>query len=282
MNCSLTCLTRPIRTIVLGLAIMPLLSWGALNGQEQKLPKAEAILAKHLKAIGGKESLLKLKSRKMSGTLEIDIAGHQLKAKVEIQAQAPNKRHTVIESDALNMVRVTDGKNAWEWRGGHSHGDATKEELAESTKLLEGGEKKQTIEQAKFYDSVHWKKMFKAVKTKGLTKVNKKPAYEVAVTTQSGETYSQFYDKESGRLVKVARKIENAQMGKIDIEVFLKDYKKFDNVWIATKVEQMMEIPNFGKGSQIWTYTTIKHNVKIADSLFKLPKHLEKDTSQQK
>ena len=282
MNCSFAGPERSIGKIIGGLVLLSCFSAGVLNAQETKLPSAKSILAKHVKAIGGKEALMKIKSRKMNGTLEVDMAGQQLKARVEVRALAPNKRHTVIQSDMLNMVRVTDGKNAWEWRGGQAADDQTEEEVAENTTLLKGSAKDVAIEQGMFYESLQSEKVYKSMKTKALTKVNDKPAYQVEVTTRSGETFSRFYDKESGRLVKAIRKIENPQAGKINIQLYLKDYRKFDGVWIATRIEQVLENPNFGKGSQVWTYTSIKNNAKVAESLFKLPKHLEKGTSEEK
>lgn len=63
------------------------------------------------------------------------------------------------------------------------------------------------------------------------------------------------------------------------MEVFLTDYRKFDGVWLATKITQVLDSPDFGKGTQTWIYDKIEHNVKIPVSLFAMPEGL-KDTKE--
>jgi hypothetical protein len=129
---------------------------------------------------------------------------------------------------------------------------------------------------AQFHAKVEWRKHFKSVKTIGVVNVEGRPAYEVRVTPKSGDEFSQFYDQENGRLVKYKKTVKSSHFGKIDMEVFIGKYRKFDGVWLATEVKQLLDVPNGEKGTQTWTYTKIQHNVKIPASLFKMPDELKK------
>ena len=244
-----------------------------VNGDE--LPSAESILDGHITATGGKAAYEKLKTRKTTGTLEIDMSGHQVKAKVEIHHQAPNQSHMVIQGGGLYIVRATNGIDAWEWRAGHSHGDENSEPN-DDTHLLDGPDKQRALEQAQFHDKLNWRKTFKSVKTVGVVKLNEKPAYEVEVTPNHGESFKQYYDQETGRLVKYTRPFETS-MGKLDMEVHLNQYKEFDGVMMPTFVKHVLTSPAIGSGTQIWNYTNFEHNIKVPSDLFKLPEELAKE-----
>ena len=82
--------------IALGV-LMP--SASAFQTDAPQLPEAATLLDRHVEATGGKAAHLALKTRKMTGKLDVDMAGHQFEAKVEKHSQAPNKTHTVIAEE---------------------------------------------------------------------------------------------------------------------------------------------------------------------------------------
>ncbi len=249
--------------LLLGVAICVLAGSATLAAED--LPKADAILDRHVKATGGKEAHLKIKSRTLGGTLSVSIGEHQFEAKLTVHAQAPNKWQLELSGDQLGkMVKASDGKHAWEISD-HM-----------GTRLLEGGERQQLMEQAQFHGNVHWRKLYKAVETVGMTDVNGQPAYEVRVTPQEGNAYSQFYDKKSGRLVKYVRSIESPHLGELTVEAYLSDYIEFDGVWVATEMKQKLKgIPDVGEGIQSWSYGEVLNNSDIPDDAFKMPKDLK-------
>lgn len=249
----------------------------AILTAQEKLPNAKDILNRHVEACGGMDAFQKLKTRKITGTFTSAIAGHNTKAEIVEHSEVPNRQHLMMQGDHLSRVRVADGENAWEWRGdgNHSHGEGQAEHSHDAVSLLEGPEKKRTMEQAAFHDNIEWQKQFKAVETTRETTIDDKPAWEVKVTTHAGDQYSQFFDKESGRLVKYKRTIESTQMGSIEMEVLLQEYRQFDDVWLATKIVQNMNIEQFGEGNQIWTYNEIEHNVDVPESLFEMPEEVK-------
>ena len=249
---------------------------GLASAAGEHLPTAEDILDRHVEATGGKEAHLLITTRKSTGTLAVDQAGHKFEAKVEKHARAPSNSHLVIQADQIYQVRANNAQHAWQWRpASQSHGAPESRSGEGVTEFLDGAEKDQAIEASQFHADVEWRNHFTEVKTLGIADVQGRPAYEVQLKTKSGEQYSRFYDQENGRLVKSVRATENPQMGALDIESFLEDYREFDGVWLATRVRQVLSSSSFGSGTQIWTYDNFEHNVSIPASLFQVPEELE-------
>ena len=70
---------------------------------------------------------------------------------------------------------------------------------------------------------------------KGIEQVEGKDAYVVAVKTPAKREYTNFYDVNSGLLVKKSNVVESPQ-GSMTISVFMNDYKPFNGVQIPTRV----------------------------------------------
>ncbi len=246
----------------------------ALTATGKDLPTAQDILDRHVEATGGKEVHLGHETRKMTGKLAVDQSGHSFEAKIERHAKAPSNSHLLLQGDQFFQVRASNAQHAWEWRPSDPHGSRDSSSEDGNTRRLEGMEKARAIEQAQFHADVEWRSHFKNVKTVGVEEVRGREAYEVEMTTMSGEQYSRFYDKGNGRLVKSVRAIESGQMGKLDMETFLEEYREFDGVWLPTTVRQLLSSSSFGTGTQTWTYESVEHDVSIPTSLFQLPEDL--------
>lgn len=246
-----------------------------IEGDEEKLPSAAVLLDTHVDATGGKEARLKVKSRRMTGKIAIDIAGHKLDAKVERRSQAPGSSHLLVDGSFLHQVRVCNGKDAWEWSVSHGHDSGEHRHDSGETRLFEGGEKTRAIEQARFYAAVHWRDVYKEVRTVGMEDVEGQPAYEVKLTSKSGDKSTRFYDKKTGRLVKTLKTVDSPHMGKLEMEIYHEDYREIDGIWLPMKVREVLNSEDFGKGTQIWTYTKIEHDVKLPSSLFEMPDELQ-------
>jgi carboxyl-terminal processing protease len=75
-------------------------------------PQADLIMERYIKAIGGRDALLRLKNRVSVGVCTYPFQG--LTGKVVIYEQAPDKRSTEINIPSLGVMRVVyDGKRGW-------------------------------------------------------------------------------------------------------------------------------------------------------------------------
>lgn len=236
--------------------------------EQVELPPAEDLLDKHVASTGGKDALEKVKSKVLVGTMANDIGGHTFEVKHTVTWLSPNKQHSVFDHP-MNLVRVTNGEKAWKWRAGNQHsGDAGK------TDWLSKRDTARLVETAESHGEVEWRSKFKSVKTKGSVEVNGKLAYEVEVTTHDDKTYSRFFDKESGRLVKTTRVINSDSLGEYKLESVRDKYEKFGDVWIATKTTHTLHTKKYGVGTQTYEYSSVKLNGEIAESLFEVPEEL--------
>lgn len=255
------------RKILVMCAVLVSMSTSLSVANDDELPSAEAILDGHVEATGGKAAYLEATSRKMTGSISMNIGGHKLDGFVTVHAKAPDMYHLEIESnDGFQMTRGTDGEHAWEISE------------MQGARMLDGGLKSQLMEQAQFHGTVNWRDQFKEAKTVGVVEIDGAPAYEIHVTPNDGDTFSQFYDKESGRLVKFSRTVTAMSDVKVKIDVTLSEYREYNGLAVPTRIEQLIhDLPGAGSGTQTWAYTDVEHNLPIDDSIFAVPDEIEID-----
>jgi hypothetical protein len=238
------------------------------------LPAATVVLDRHVEATGGKEAHLCLTTRRLVGKLAIDMAGHVFDRPVQRLCQAPGTSHIVIEG-----IRVTasNGEAAWEWQPGDA-GHGQDPEGPGVTRLLEGDEKSRAIERGQWRDAIEWRSYVQSAKTIGREDVGGRPALAVEIVRPGGTRLTQWFDAESGLMIKYAYAEPRAlgHLGLLDQTVYLEDYQQHDGVWLPMQVRVVLSSEAFGEGTQVWTYTSVEHGVKIPASLFEVPAELAK------
>ncbi|CAN5746388.1 hypothetical protein BH23PLA1_BH23PLA1_19020 [soil metagenome] len=233
--------------VTFGLAISTI----STQAQETDLPEAEAILDKYIEATGGAEAHQKIKTRVTRGTLEVVGAG--LKGDVEIYQAAPAKLLSVVEFEGLGkIVQGTDGKAAWELNP--LTGD----------RVLKDNEKADFLIAARL-DETAWREDYEKVECTGVEDVDGKPAYKVVLTPKQGNPATNFYDKDSGLMVKSSRTVETP-MGQIPVEIFISDYQEVDGLKIPFKSTQKVLTQELKTEAE-----EISHNVEIGDDRFAIP-----------
>ncbi len=238
-----------------------LLSFVALTllaavARAEDLPKAETILDDAVKAVGGKEAMLKIKNRVIKGSMEIPAAG--LKGTVTVTQAAPDQMSTVVEFAAIGKtVQGTDGKDAWEASafGG--------------PRVLKGDEKTATMRQAYFYADLEWKKIYEKAETVGVEDVNGKPAYKVVMTPKEGKPETNFYDKQTKLEVKSIQSVKTPQ-GEIEVEAFIEEWKEFDGLKIPVKSKQKILTQEI-----VMTIDEVKQNVELPKDAFAPPEDVK-------
>ena len=81
---------------------------------------ADEIIDKHLAALGGRDALSKLTSRRVTGTITIGTPNGDLSGPIEFDSKAPNKARALFELDLsslgagkLTVERKFDGLKGW-------------------------------------------------------------------------------------------------------------------------------------------------------------------------
>lgn len=219
----------------------------------QALPTADQVIDKYIEALGGRAAIEKLTSRVTKGSMETPD-GAQV-GTVTISEKAPNKSLAVIDSPAMGGTfrQGTDGMTAWEDQPGAGVTEKTGAELADA------------LRDGTFNSELKMKTTYKTLVVTKREKVGTRDAYAVVATPAAGTPITLYFDVESGLMVRQTSSRDTAQ-GRIDVDVFLEDYRTVDGVKQPHVVRQVTAMFSF-----VIKITEIKHNVALADAMFKRP-----------
>ena len=197
---------------------------GAMARAADDLPKAETILDKYVEVTGGKAAYEKRHSEITKGTIEIPVAG--LKGTVTSYRVEPDKSYSEVELGALGKMRDgSDGKVFWSlssMMGPH---------------VKDGGEKAQAILTERLNAEIHWRDLYKEVKTAGVEAVDGKDCYKVVLTPADGPAITEWYDKQSGLMLKTALTAQGPT-GDLAMEFLAADYRKEGDILVPHKMTQ--------------------------------------------
>lgn len=218
-----------------------------------KLPTVAEILAKYVKAIGGKEANEKIKSRMMKGTIELAPVG--VKGTFETYSAAPSKSILRMNLSGVGeFVEGFDGTTAWAVNPVQGSRDKTGDELAQN-KLTYN-----------FYRETNLDKLYPKMEVKGIEKVGASDAYVVVGTVENLPPDTFYFDVQSGLLVRQDRTSITPE-GKTPMQTFYEDYRDVDGAKVSFKSRAVL--PQF---EVISVVTEIKNNVPVDDAKFAKPK----------
>jgi zinc protease len=223
------------------------------DAKDTALPTVDAILDKHVKAVGGKEAIEKITSRSIKGSFDIEALG-VTGAPVEIFAKAPNKNSTKIDIPGFGVVnRVFDGAAGWD------------SNPMTGLRELSGLELAQFKRESDFYQQLNLKKHYAKMEVKGKEKVGSYETYLIEATPTEGSPEKLYFDVNTGLLVRHDAEAETPQ-GKMMFETYLDDYKAVDGVQIPHTTKQTSPAITF-----VIKITEVKNNVEIDNAKFNKP-----------
>ena len=163
-----------------------------VDGMQERrtsLPAAEEILDRYIEVTGGKKAYASLTNILSKGVFE--AIGTTMRGSYTAYEAQPNKTRTIFEFDDGNKdEQGTIGDTVW----------------ARSTKdgpsLREGEEKAIALREATFNSILSWRKLYRKAECAGMEKIGEKTCYKIVLTPPSGGPLTQFFDIESGFLVK--------------------------------------------------------------------------------
>ena len=211
----------------------------------KKIPEGvtvEQVLNKYVEAIGGKENILKVNDRttKMSGAMQgMDITMTQ-------SQKMPNKMYQLVDFGVGQQSMVFDGE-----KGKMSTMGQEQAMPAEQVEQMKLGSLHAMLEYAE-----------KGIKTElsGMEKINDKEAYRVVFTYPSGRKSTNYYDVNTGYLIR-----QSAEQGGAVQTVDFDDYREVQGVKYPYKMS--VGTPN---GVLELNTTSIEINTGLADSLFEV------------
>lgn len=227
-----------------------------LLAADAKLPPARELIDKHIKAMGGKEALLK--TSYLHGKGRFEIPSQQISGDFEFRKARPNKQVVRVVIGQLGEVNTGfDGTTGWAvdpFTGG---------------KILTGQMLDQAREEAEFSRDLHEEKHFTSIETVALTQFEGRECYQVKAVWKSGREVTEFYDAKTGFLAGF-RSQQATPNGSVEVVSILEDFKKFGEQLHPTKLTQKM-----GDLVQIITIQSVTTEP-IPDSEFAIPAALKK------
>ena len=221
---------------------------------------ADEVVDKYLAAIGGKEALAKLTSRRAIGTITVSTPVGDLGGPIEIDTKLPNKGRVAIDldlsavgGDKMHQERKFDGTSGWTLSSMQGDTEITGNELDNlrnntfPTPLL-------------------------SYKTSGLTlevlpkeTLNGKPVVVLRATPKTGSPTKLYFDAATYLLMRTVSTVNSADAGG-DIEQTsdLSDYRAVDGIKVPFQITNSNPLQ-----SAVIKLTKVEHNVALDDALFK-------------
>ncbi len=219
----------------------------------RKTPTVDQVLERYVEATGGRAALEKLRSRVMTGRVEMTTLGAS--GKFEVWAKAPNQQMSSLEFEGFGAIREGyDGKVAW--------AVVPLQGLREKS----GSELARVQRTAVFPRELKLRESYDGLKLLGAREVDGRQTWVVEATPKGGKPDLLLFDQQSGLLVREETTVESP-LGEMTFELELGDYREVDGV----KVPHLIRLPKPAEmGFQI-RLDSVKHNVDVAAERFGKP-----------
>ncbi len=221
--------------------------------------EATSILDKAIKALGGEEKLGKATAYSWKSKGTVTFNGEERESNNHVTVKGLDHYRREFGNDDFHAVFVVAGDKGWRKFGDDSselEGDA----LANQKRVVYLHVIPTTILAIKGNG-------FKYEKS-GEEKVGDKPAVILKVTGPDGKDFTLSFDKESGAPVKEVATIIGFQGQEVTEETTFADYKEFDGIKKATKIE----VKRDGQKFQTMDVTEFKVLDKVDAEAFTEPK----------
>jgi outer membrane lipoprotein-sorting protein len=247
-------MTKKLLPVVFSILLVPAFS-GSAAAQT-----ADEITEKVLAALGGRDALGKLTSRRSTGTITVSSPQGDLSGTVEISAKAPNMSRTFVELDLtpaglpqkMTIDQRFDGTTAMAMDSMNGERDLTPNQIQNARNNMFP------------VPLLSWKKLGVVVEALPKETVDGKSYLVLRGTPKEGSATKIYIDPETYLPAKTVFKVDLAQIGEVEQTIQFSDYRAVDGVKVPFKTVNT----NPGQ-TATFIFTKVEHNVNLPDSLFK-------------
>jgi zinc protease len=215
------------------------------------IPSADQILARYVKAIGGREAWKKLNSRLSIGTIEVPAMN--VSGMVEMHEKAPNKMLATITVAGATYRQGFDGTVGWS--------DDPRDGLRQQT----GIELEEAKRDSDFYHPLDLHQIYSKFTVTGTEKIDDRTAYLVEATPPQGEADKLYFDVDSGLVIRIVS-LHHLPEGVVVFQEDISNYQEIDGIKLPFTVRQSSAESEF-----VIQFTELKHNVEFDDAQFAMP-----------
>ena len=225
--------------------------------QEAKPPTVDDLVAKNIKAKGGPEALLALKSVRLTGKLLINDG------QIEFAYGQTRKRPGAIRTEAtlqgMTIIQAYDGKEGWKVSPFQGRKDPERMSADETKSLIEDAEIDGPL--------VDWKAKGSTVTYVGTEDVDGTLAHKLKVVRKNGDVSFVYLDPEHFIEIRVlSQRMEHG--AQVETETDLSDYEKVGGVFLPFSIEAGRKAdPN----KQKIVLEKADPNVSVEDAVFTFP-----------
>lgn len=217
----------------------------------QPLPEAATILDRFVEVTGGRSAYEAHHSEILSAVIDFPAAG--LKGKLT-RYLVPRREYSAIDLEGIGLIESGIlGDVSWE------------RSVILGPRIKQGAEKDQAIREAYLNAPIFWHQLYPKVETAGVQTIGAEECYEVILTPPNGAAEHQYFSKQSGLLVRTTTTAAS-QMGDVDVQVDVSDYRKFGGVIMPTRSQQRV-----ASLEQTITVNEVRVNEVIPEDRFALP-----------
>ena len=223
-----------------------------LTDQEPPSPGAESVLDRYIEVTGGKAAYSALHNILSIGTFY--VAGTSMRGTFKAYEAEPNKSLSIIEVEGGPRIEEgTLGDVAWD------------RSSSEGAHLKDGEDRSVSLREATFNSKLKWRLLYKKVESGGSEIIGEKKCYKVVLTPNVGKPVEQYYDAESGLLIRSVIMV-NSPSGPVRSENLYSDYREAGGVLVPFKLAHRV-----GPEETVVTLDSVRCNVDIAWTRFDLP-----------
>ena len=227
-------------------------------------PAADAVIDKYLAAMGGRDALSKLTSRRATGTVSFTVQGNDLQGTYELSTKAPNKVRVLIKLD-LSSLGAPEPMTIDQRFDGTS---AMTMNSMQGNTTIAGSQLEHMKNNAFPSPLLNYKTNGMKFEVLPKEQVAGRDAILVVATPKVGPAMKLYFDPESGLLVRSVVRLNSPQEGEIEQMSEPSDYRAVDGVKVPFK------IVNTSPGQTVViTITKVENNVALDDAIF-VPKGL--------
>jgi outer membrane lipoprotein-sorting protein len=233
----------------------------AAGPRAQAADTVQSVIDKHLAALGGREALSKLTTRKATGTITITTPAGDLSGPAELYLKAPNKSRAVMSLDltavggpgTLNLEQIFDGVSAWQINPLQGDAEITGTQLDNMKN--------------NFFPTPFLQKDYAGAKAELLPRetINGTPWIVMKVTRPSGNATTLYFHPGTYLLARTVAMVDNPMGGgTMQQSTETQDYRPVDGVQVPFTVINVNEVQTV-----TIKLTKVEHNVAIDDAMFK-------------
>jgi outer membrane lipoprotein-sorting protein len=220
---------------------------------------ADEIVEGHLAAVGGREALAKLTSRRSSGTVTIATAGAELSGSAEVDGKAPNKTRAVLHLDLsplgapgeMTVEQLFDGEKGY-----------TLNSLQGDTEIT--GRQLENLRNNAFPTPlVNYRELGARLELLPKDTIAGRAVDVVKLTPKTGPPERICFDAETHLIARIVTELDSPAGGTMEQTSDLSDYRTVDGFKVAFKVVNTTDVQTV-----TLVLTKVEHNIPLDDATF--------------